>query len=688
MPILSSFTGIAARGFGFTNGLQPTPPTSISFTPSALNAVVTFTTTPTSYPINYVQAKIMQGATLISNWATVTSGGNISASNLTPGSSYTVYFRTHDTGGQVSEETSESLTTSAEVAPTAPTFSVSPSAGNAGTFKFEITYTAGSAGTYTRSTQYRIETAGGTQLVDWTTTSSSPISYGATTYNGAGALTPSTTYKVRMRSVAATSGTITYAAYQTVTTNAAVAPGNPSFSSGPSAAASTAGEFSFTFAVSNGSANSYPVSATQYRVRSGTSTYVTGYDSWQTASGTVTVGTSTYSSAILTPGSTYYVDIRTIDDRTPTPNASSTVTGTVTLTSRRSIAAGSVAVDPPTYSSGSPQSTVLNVVPSSFSAGSYPIDYYQYSFDNSTWSTLSGNQVSGLSANTSYTIYVRAIDTAGFASSSVSDSGTTNSPVPAAPTLSWRSGMSNSYVGDTYLFLSAPSYYQTAYVVVNSSTFNSSTHSGYFSWTGSGWNVSIPVSFNSSYSIYGYVTNKHGTASSNSSTRTWNTVSKGVAWSVVDGTEVYCGRSDDPPTGACAGANYRIGINLSGIPSNDYEVGYVTVTTISAQLKGGSTFNPDPTGYTTAWKIPSGTEYTDNLSANLDVTYAASGNPRQKTGLSISGANANGTFYLRTPAIWAKTISGAYGCLPYNGDYIIGKEFTLSGTQTTAGSYS
>jgi len=688
MPILSSFNGLSARGLGFTNGLPPFPPTSISFAVSALNAVVTFTTNATSYPVNYVEAKIMQGATLISDWATVTSGGNISASNLTPSNSYTAYFRTTDTGGQVSEETSASFTTSAEIAPAAPTFSLAPAAGNAGTFKFNITYTAGSAGTYSRSTQYRIETAAGSQLVDWTTTTSSPIAYGADTYNGVGALTPSTTYKVIMRSLAATSGTTTNTSYQTVTTNAVVAPGAPSFSSGPTPAAFAAGEFSFTFAVSNGSANSYPVSATQYTVRSGPSTYVSGFSSWQTASGTVTVGTSTSSGAFLTPGSTYYVDIRTIDDRTPTPNASSIVTGTVTLTARRSITAGSVAVDPPTYSSESPQSKVLNVVPSSFTAGSYPISSYQYSFDNSTWLTLSGNQVTGLAENTAYVIYVRAVDSAGFVSSSVSDSGTTNSPVPAAPTLSWRSGMSNSYVGNTFLFLSAPSYYQTAYVVVNSNTFNSVSNSGYFSWTGSGWNVSIPVSFNSSYSIYGYVTNKHGTASANSGTRTWNTVSKGVAWSIADGTEVFLGRSDDPPTGACAGANYRIGISLSGIPSSDDQVGYITVTTISAQLKGGNTYNPDPSGYTTAWKVPNGTEYTDNLSANLDVSYAASGNPRQKTGLSISGAAANGTFYLRTPAIWAKIVSTAYGCLPGAGDYIIGKDFTLSGTQTVAGSYS
>lgn len=244
--------------------------------------------------------------------------------------------------------------------------------------------------------------------------------------------------------------------------------------------------------------------------------------------------------------------------------------------------------------------------------------------------------------------------------------------------------MSNSYVGDTFLFLSAPSYSTVAYVVVNSTTFNSSSHSGYFAWTGSGWNVSIPVSFNSSYSIYGYVTNKHGTASGNSTTRTWNTVSKGVAWSIADGTEVLLGDSDDPPTGSCTGSNYRIGIGLSGIPANDYEVGYITVTSISADLKCGQTCNMRPTGYTTAWKFPSGAENTTGLISNLGSSF----NTRSVTGLSISGSSANGVFYLRTPSVWPRTSSGSFGCLPYNGDYIIGRNFTLAGTQTTAGSFS
>jgi hypothetical protein len=298
MPIISSFTGIAARGLGFTNGLPPLPPTSISFSSiSALNAVVTFTTTPTSYPVALVQKKIMLDDTLISDWETITSGSNISASNLTPDNEYTVYFRTQDTGGQISEEVTATLTTLEETPPGAPTFSLAPAAGDAGTFKFNITWTAGTAGTYSRTTQYRIETSAGVQLLDWTTVSSSPIAYGADTYNGIGALTPNTTYKVRLKSVAATSGTETLAEYQTVTTNYIVAPNAPTSLTAAPVATGNQGEFSFTFSHTEGTPRSYPVSGSQYRVRSNNTepyTYVTGFSTYQDFSGTITIGTSTY----------------------------------------------------------------------------------------------------------------------------------------------------------------------------------------------------------------------------------------------------------------------------------------------------------------------------------------------------------------------------------------------------------
>ena len=703
MPIISSFTGIAARGFGFTNGLPPLPPTSISFSSiSALNAVVTFTTTPTSYPVDIVQAKIMQGATLISDWATVTSGGNISASNLTPALSYTVYFRTRDTGGQISQEVSQTFTTIAETAPGAPTFSLAVASGDAGTFQFNITSTGGTAGTYPRTTQYRVETSAGAQLLDWTTISSSPIAYGADAYNGAGALSPATTYRVRLKTVADTSGTITYSspAYQEVTTNAIVAPNAPTSLTAAPVVTGNEGEFSFTFSHTPGTARSYPVLSSQYRIRSnnsGTITYVTGYDTYQDFVGTKAIGTSSYVSAILTPGSTYYIDTKTKD----TQGTDSAVTSTsVTLTAKRNPTAGSVTVAAPTYNGTN--TTTLDVTPASFTAGSWPISYYQYSTNaGTTWKTLSGTSISVLSsstaslvADTAYTVYVRAVDTQGNVSGSVSGTATTNAPVPSAPTLTWNPNMTSSSVDNAYLILSQPSYGAVAYVEVSTNsnlsgatTYNSSTHPTIVTYDNglSRWLVSIgSQAFNSTYYYRAYVRNKHGATgeSGYSGTRTWVTVKKEIDWSISDATEVLVGDSEDPPTGSCASANYRIGIVMSGVSQYDYQVGYKRVTKISAELACGATCNMRPTGYTTAWKIPSGTEYTTGLLTTLDSPFQT----REVTGLNITGLAVNGTFYLRTPSTWPKTSSGTFGCLPYNGDYIKGKNFTLTGKETQAGS--
>ena len=706
MPIISSFTGIAARGFGFTNGLPPLPPTSISFSSiSALNAVVTFTTTPTSYPVDIVQAKIMQGATLISDWATVTSGGNISASNLTPALSYTVYFRTRDTGGQISQEVSQTFTTIVETPPGAPTFSLAVASGDAGTFKFNITSTGGTAGSYPRTTQYRIETSAGAQLLDWTTISSNSgtvTAYGADTYNGTGALSPATTYRVRLKTVADTSGTITYSspAYQEVTTNGIVAPNAPTSLTAAVVATDNQGEFSFTFSHTPGTARSYPVLSSQYRVRSnnsGTITYVTGYDTYQDFVGTKAIGTSSYVDAILTPGSTYYIDTRTKDTQGTLSDVTST---SVTLTAKRNPTAGSVTVAAPTYNGTN--TATLDVTPASFTAGSWPISYYQYSTNaGTTWKTLSGTSISVLSsstaslvADTAYTVYVRAVDTQGNVSGSVSGTATTNAPVPSAPTLTWNPNMTSSSVDNAYLILSQPSYGAVAYVEVSTNsnlsgatTYNSSTHPTIVTYDNglSRWLVSIgSQAFNSTYYYRAYVRNKHGATgeSGYSGTRTWVTVKKEIDWSISDATEVLVGDSEDPPTGSCASANYRIGIVMSGVSQYDYQVGYKRVTKISAELACGATCNMRPTGYTTAWKIPSGTEYTTGLLTTLDSPFQT----REVTGLNITGLAVNGTFYLRTPSTWPKTSSGTFGCLPYNGDYIKGKNFTLTGKETQAGS--
>jgi hypothetical protein len=645
MPIISSFNGLAARGFGFTNGLPPLPPSSISFTPSALNAVVTFATTDTSYPVDFVQRKIMQGVTLISDWATITSGSNISASNLTPAVLYTVYFRTRDTGGQFSEEVSATFTTSSETPPGAPTFSLAVAASDAGTFKFNITSTGGTIGTYSRTTQYRVETAAGAQLTDWTTISSNSstvTAYGADTYNGSGALTPATEYRVRLRSVAGTSGTITNAAYQNVTTNAIVAPNAPT-SLTATRADGNAGEFSFTFSHTQGTPRSYPVSGSQYRIRttnSGTIYYLAGYDTYQQFSGTVTIGTSSYLSAILSPGSTYYIDTRTYD----TLGTFSTVTSTsVTLKTKRDPTVGSVTVAAPAYNGTN--TTTLDVTPSSFTTGSWPITRYEYNFDNGdSYTTLSNNSVGGRTANTAYTVYVRAVDTQGNASAKANGTATTNSGIPTAPSFTWN-GMSSTSTGTASALVSQPSFAETAYVEVSSNnfasytTYNNVSHPSIVAYDGvnSRWAFSLGgQAYNSTIKYRAYVRNKHGATgeSGYSSVRTWVTPKKDEPWnSGYDNPDATFFTT----TASCAS---EFQLTFGDVPATDDIVGYIKVTSASVDGIQSTEYGTLTNANTSwlAWYIPNG-----GYAFNLTTTgfspnwTAGTWTTRTISGLSIGG---------------------------------------------------
>lgn len=593
MPIISSFTGIAARGLGFTNGLPPLPPSSISFSSiSALNAVVTFTTTPTSYPVALVQKKIMQGGTLISDWATITSNSNISASNLTPANEYTVYFKTQDTGGQFSEEVTAILTTLGETHPGAPTFSVAPAAGDAGTFKLNITWTAGTIGTYSRTTQYRVEDADGLELTGWTTVSSSPIAYGADTYNGAGALTPGATYKVRLKSVAATSGTETLAAYQTQATNGIVAPNAPTGLSATPVATGNQGEFSFTFSHTPGTARSYPVSGSQYRVRSNNTepyTYVTGYSTYQQFSATITIGTTTYLNAILSPGSTYYVDTRTYDSQ----GTFSTVTSaSVTLTAKRNPTVGSVTVTAPTYN-GTNTST-LSVTPSGFTAGSWPIDRYEYNLDNgNSYTTLSGNSVGGLAADTAYTVYVRAVDTQGNGSAKASGTATTNAALPPTPTIAWRS-MSGSSYGTAQFTVSGNAGSTTTVKIFRRTTSGSNTGADEFTKATGSQDITTghPSDGGTAYYVaYNY--NKHGSQSTASNEIYWTRPQKEVAktWRGNDFGQAYYfpDYTYVIKTNACEPYRLSYLFGPVGIPDSDDAPGYARVERMQATFIPGTT---------------------------------------------------------------------------------------------------
>jgi hypothetical protein len=704
MPIISSFTGVAARGFGFTNGLPPLPPTDISFATSELNAVVTFTTTPTSYPVDIVQAKIMQGATLISDWATVTSGGNISASNLTPALSYTVYFRTRDTGGQISQEVSQTFTTIVETPPGAPTFSLAVASSDAGTFKFNITSTGGTAGTYSRITQYRIETSAGAQLLDWTTISSNSgtvTAYGADTYNGTGALSPATTYRVRLKTVADTSGTITYSspAYQEVTTNGIVAPNAPTSLTAAVVATDNQGEFSFTFSHTPGTARSYPVLSSQYRVRSnnsGTITYVTGYDTYQDFVGTKAIGTSSYVDAILTPGSTYYIDTRTKDTQGTLSDVTST---SVTLTAKRNPTAGSVTVAAPTYNGTN--TATLDVTPSGFTAGSWPISYYQYNFNNGdTYTTLSGNSVGGRTADTSYTVYVRAVDTQGYASAKVSGTAITNAALPPTPTIAWRS-MTGASSGTAQFTISGNAGSTTTVKIARRTTSGSDTGATFVTKATGSQDIAGYASDGGREYYVAYNYNKHGSQSTASNQISWKRPEKNQPWNsgYIQTSAIYFSTT--------ANCTSEFSYTFGTVPSSDNTGGYIAVNQLSVdgvQQTSGSVNGCAFMQYTVAnkthlaWVSDSfhpdftadiyGTSSTAGFSGSWPYLNGTFGTATTGTLSNWGGSNISGKYFQVRTTLGSRTAGCAVGCGSYDGTTLQTyrmKNFILSGIQTLSG---
>ena len=337
---------------------------------------------------------------------------------LTPGSTYYIDTRTYDTQGNYSAVTSTSVTLTAERVPGVPNFSLAVASGDAGTFKFNITSTGGTIGSYPRITQYRIEDSAGAQLLDWATISSNSstvTTYGADTYNVAGALTPGTTYRVRLKSVADTSGTITYSspAYQEVTTNASVA---PTISSLTVAAPEYNGTNTSTLNVGfNSAPGSWPISSYEYSTNAGTN--------WKIFSGSAPA-TTTYSISVVSSSNTalgadttYTVHVRAVDTQ---GNVSTSAIGTPVATnapvpatpaftsngmSNNSAGTVNVFVYQPAYAE---RAFVQVSTSSTFAAGvtTYNSDTHTANFTfsgaNSRWAFSLSNQAYGT------TIYYRA----------------------------------------------------------------------------------------------------------------------------------------------------------------------------------------------------------------------------------------------------------------------------------------
>ena len=282
MPLFGTFSSASSRALGLRNGSPPSPPTITAptenqsltgsgNTTNRINTTVTFASTVTSFAIARFEFKVDQldgsnNIVVAGTYQTAASAGATSflISNLLTSTKYGLYMRTVDVAGLVSEPTGRRLfTTAAEVAPTAPTPSLSSNALQVG-----IGYSAGTAGTYaigTREFALRLASAGATpptepaHYVSFT----GAVTRSTQTDNGA-ALVPGTSYRVFFRYTASSPGVGQGTATNTVSTSAEVAPGVPG------ATLTTTGTTTMTVGRGTSTAGTYPISYYEYRVYQGT----------------------------------------------------------------------------------------------------------------------------------------------------------------------------------------------------------------------------------------------------------------------------------------------------------------------------------------------------------------------------------------------------------------------------------
>ena len=199
-----------------------------SATPPEAPVLTSASVTPTSITVNFTSA--VAGSYAINrhersldgtNWSTYTSGTAITG--LSTSTSYTVRVRAVDVQGVAGPFSYVTASTSAEVAPSAPTVSASPLT----TASIRITWTGNAAGTYSiQQHEYRVVYWANNQwnlLPDWTVAASGTIDVGSLPY-------PDYTYYVQMRAKASSPGTTYSSVTQVSVVTNSPTPSAPSIS--------------------------------------------------------------------------------------------------------------------------------------------------------------------------------------------------------------------------------------------------------------------------------------------------------------------------------------------------------------------------------------------------------------------------------------------------------------------------
>lgn len=249
MPLVSTFSALAARALGLTNGAPPGAPiiTNIAVT----SVQISFNITPVlgSFTIARFERQLGSG-----EWVDIGNVSSYAITGLTSSTSYTFGVRAVDVTGQISDITINTATTDPEIPPNPPSSVTltqkATTTDGKNALKLDLLYGVATQGTLPiQSYQYRITlTSNSSVVIDWTTLTTPP----AQTFVVTG-LQPGTQYTAAVRAVS-TSGTPGNATTASATTAAVKANSAPviNFVSENRNASQTAASITFNYGVSSG----------------------------------------------------------------------------------------------------------------------------------------------------------------------------------------------------------------------------------------------------------------------------------------------------------------------------------------------------------------------------------------------------------------------------------------------------
>jgi len=313
MPLFASFSASSSRSLGLTSGAPPGPPTIDSSSSTATTYTINFTPVLGSFDIARFEYSLNGGAFTGSISSSATSH---TVTGLVPSTAYTLQIRAVDSAGQISDGSNvNSRSTTAEIAPSAPTVTVTQLESGSGTpinaTRLSVSFTAAPAGTYSVAYhQYRVY-RGATLITDWTTT---PVGAGvAFPLTG---LNTATAHTVDVRGVATGNGT-TFGSVGsgTATTDTEIA------NSAPSVTIVSQDTANVTFDRSNSTGGTYGVSYYQYLV-------VRNADGVWVASGTLSTSATRYTIATgVSPDQYFTIYLAAISLTSGTQGASGSAVG-------------------------------------------------------------------------------------------------------------------------------------------------------------------------------------------------------------------------------------------------------------------------------------------------------------------------------------------------------------------------